>query len=650
MYIKLGTINANRYYDDPNDFIILSEVPSSTMSFESPIRVRSLEELDIWFGKTYPEYQYLRELVESGVVLYLYKPVCPGSLELSEYQDEYLEDDIPYPSIDYIKEYVIGEENTKYHSNDGIWIYLSGEWILETDYILSNDLSISTYNRDTLVLTKDAKFCHPEYSKEGVVIPETSDLSITFSDSPGIYVSKIEWTGNSLGEGEYLGIESDGNWTIYYESGYNKIKTTLGGSPRYKKVSGFSDLIDKISENFSKVIRLSDKVVRLYSTERRDLISMNTFSEISVSWDEKEENNLIFSNISQESEGYVYFWSKTIGRDRNEYDLEESRISITIEDTGEDGYVIWISRYGYSEYYLGHVKGDLEEEGILDKITRESKLVRCDVSGVIEKLPEGKFYLGGAEVEEPAAEWYINSMNALVGDTLEDSICPDFFMIPDLSLYGERSDERLFLPYATAGNFQYLISENSEDEYKKNYLGDTENRLLYFYGDIQYKYQKRPSYYIYLRCLLENNQGYQVRDIIYNSGNNPYVDIEELEEYKCNYLVSNNQVYYYNKYQNGKDYITSGQMRFIMGKVYREIQKRRWEIIGQKFNTLIENKINEIVQSVAIFSNVRSIQITSYLPFPELESIDVEVDIYTRELLKNNVTLDITINYKKYGN
>ena len=120
--------------------------------------------------------------------------------------------------------------------------------------------------------------------------------------------------------------------------------------------------------------------------------------------------------------------------------------------------------------------------------------------------------------------------------------------------------------------------------------------------------------------------------------------------YKCNYLVSNNQVYYYNKYQNGEDYITSGLMRFIMGKIYREVQKRRWEIIGQKFNALIKKKIDEIVQSVSVFENVKSIEITNYLAYQELESLELEVDIWTRELLQNNVTLDITINYKKYGN
>jgi hypothetical protein len=649
MYIKLGTIKANRYYDDPNDFIILSEVPSSSMSFESPTRVRSLDELNIWFGKTYPEYQYLRELIESGTTLYLYKPVCPGSINLSGYSDNYLEDTIPYPSIDYLRENIKGEEKVKYHSNDGIWLYINNSWIRESDYILSEDYTVSFYNRDTLVLSGNSMVCHPKYS-ENEFTGDEEEFKINYSDSSGVYVSRLEWSGENFKEGEYLGINASGSWTIYYASGYNDIRKKLGTGPVYKKVTGFQSLVEEISRKFDKIVEVSNNTAILYSKDRRDLINMNTFSSISITWEEEEENKLIFSNILDSSSGYVSFWSKTIGKDRDEYNLDESRISISIENVGPDGYVIWISRYGYSEYFIGHIKGTLEEEGIFDRISKESKLVRCEISRNLEELPEGRFYLDGAEIENPTAEWYRKSMDLLVGDTLEDSVSPDFFMIPDLSLYGERQDEQIFLPYATAGNFQYLISETSEEDYKKNYLSDPENRLLYFYGEIKYRMQERPAYYIYLRNLLENNQGLQTKDIIYNSGNNPYIDQEELEEYKCNYLVSNNQVYYYNKYQSGKDYITSGMLRFIMGKVYREVQKRRWEIIGQKFNTLIENKINEIVQSVAIFSNVKSIQITSYLPFPELDLIEVEVEIYTRELLKNNVTLDITINYKKYGN
>ena len=175
-------------------------------------------------------------------------------------------------------------------------------------------------------------------------------------------------------------------------------------------------------------------------------------SSVSISWAMEEEESLIYSNILNSGEGNISFWSRTIGRDSNEYDIDESRIKVSIENALEDGYIIRISRYGYTEYYIGHLNGTPENEGVFDRINKTSKLVYCKLNN-INKLPEGNFYLDGAKIEIPVAEWYRKSMDMLVGGTLEDSIIPDFFMIPDLSLYGEREDEKLFLPYATAGNF-----------------------------------------------------------------------------------------------------------------------------------------------------------------------------------------------------
>ena len=97
----------------------------------------------------------------------------------------------------------------------------------------------------------------------------------------------------------------------------------------------------------------------------------------------------------------------------------------------------------------------------------------------------------------------------------------------------------------------------------------------------------------------------------------------------------------------GDDYITSGTLRFIIGKIYREIQKHRWRIIGQKFNALMENKVTQILQRPSEFSQVKSIEITRFYPQPEQNLLSIEIEVYTRELLKNNITLDVTINYKK---
>ena len=666
MYIKLGTIKANRYYDDPDDFMILSEVPSSSMSYESPTRVRSLDELDIWFGKTYSEYSYLPELIESGVTLYLYKPVNPGTQDTTNYIDMYLEGTTKFPSIDYIKEYIPARSNTRYHSADGIWIFYDNSWILEND-LVSEESSKSLLNRDTLIISESGKYCHPNYFPDNGKVFKTPEVTpeITYSRDSGVYVTKISWTGEPILNGEYLGFKSlSGRWIICHKGDGEDIKNKFGRTSTitYKSINDFEDLVNIIGSDYTLKKAVSDKEYLIYSNTRRDIIDMVSISSVSIE-QAKEEEDVIYSNILNSSEGIACFWSKTIGRDSNIYDIDESRIKISIEDALEDGYIIKILRYGYSEYYIGNIKGAPGEEGILDRINRESKLVYCSTEN-LEKLPEGEFYLDGAKTENPTAEWYKKSMKLLIGETLEDSIVPDFFMIPNISLFGERNDEQIFLPYATAGEFQFLISEIKE-EYLDNYLGDKENRLLYFYGNMIYQNQLRPSYYLYLKNLLENlgNAKYQAKDIIYKPilnediGNeekvhNPYMMSKEgiLERYKCNYLVSNNQYYYYNKYQNGENYTTSGILRFIIGKLYREIQKRRWEIIGQKFNSLMKKKIEGIINRVAIFSNVKSMKISSYFPYPELELLDVEVDIWTKELLQNNITLDITINYKKYGN
>ena len=61
----------------------------------------------------------------------------------------------------------------------------------------------------------------------------------------------------------------------------------------------------------------------------------------------------------------------------------------------------------------------------------------------------------------------------------------------------------------------------------------------------------------------------------------------------------------------------------------------------------MENKVTQILQRPSEFSQVKSIEITRFYPQPEQNLLSIEIEVYTRELLKNNITLDVTINYKK---
>ena len=99
MYLNLGKTNIKYKSGYKDDFIILSEVVNSQLSYENPILIRTKDELDIWFGKNFDSRDYFDELLKQNVTLYLYKPV---SNELAEYSEEnYIDLDLyyPYPEI-----------------------------------------------------------------------------------------------------------------------------------------------------------------------------------------------------------------------------------------------------------------------------------------------------------------------------------------------------------------------------------------------------------------------------------------------------------------------------------------------------------------------------------------------------------------------
>ena len=69
---SLNLINSS---EEKEKFIILAEVVDSTMGFEKPVFVTNPDELLIWFGKNFQEYNYLRKLLLlKDVVLYLVRP------------------------------------------------------------------------------------------------------------------------------------------------------------------------------------------------------------------------------------------------------------------------------------------------------------------------------------------------------------------------------------------------------------------------------------------------------------------------------------------------------------------------------------------------------------------------------------------------
>ena len=49
MYLELGKVKKKYETESIDDFMIISEIPNSQLSYEKPILVRTMDELDIWF-------------------------------------------------------------------------------------------------------------------------------------------------------------------------------------------------------------------------------------------------------------------------------------------------------------------------------------------------------------------------------------------------------------------------------------------------------------------------------------------------------------------------------------------------------------------------------------------------------------------------
>ena len=185
-----------------------------------------------------------------------------------------------------------------------------------------------------------------------------------------------------------------------------------------------------------------------------------------------------------------------------------------------------------------------------------------------------------------------------------------------------------------------------------NLKNEPDNRLIYFFQDMTVYGRRRPGYYVYLLGLFNDIYSATTTTINYNNfTSNPYVDEEfegTLAEYKSNYLVGNNQIFYYKDYQNGNPYNSTGWMRFAVGKITRELQRNRAKYIGKRNNVEIENGIKEVLSNIVRrFSIIDQIEILSFLVSSSENRIDISLNTKVKDLVDNNIGLDITINYNE---
>jgi len=670
MYIKLGTIGVNYSRPSINDFMIFSEVPNTRLSYESPVVVRTLDELDIWFGRSCADYFQLRSVINKNGVLYLYGPTSTSqssSIDISGYTEVWYDDEnhIPFPES-VIKDYGYTGEAGKKYNIDGTWFIwndIEGVWVSEgalPQY--TQNVSQSLNNRDTLVIDRFGNSCSARYRKDAYGVEELysgmTGSGVNLGGTGNTYNIVIDSSpSTSLGNG-YLALRSNNQYYLFL-SGTSGSETD-GTNPK----SWFPGLLSsQIVEGLETVGELSlaikdklgfesvqngDKTI-LWSEDKFEYSEICKFSntDIAIYIDEDTNNDLLYLSIKPNTA--LEFWSKTIGRDVDIYD-DSRDISVSIENLGDGEYRVEIRRYEYSEIFTGRFNTGIGETRLDHKISKESKLVYCALRSTDfnfgTNIYKGK--LRGAKAESVETGYFWNSLRLL----MEEEVYPDFFLVPNLSLFGNVRNDQYFLDYAQEKNMQFLVSLNTMEEVEGNIglIQDTENRIMYFNGDIKVNSYYFPSYYPFISGILKNSYVFSAQNIenklLINV--NPYNTEENLlDQAKCNYLVCNNQKYYYRKYNSGSNYITTAWRRFIIGKVYRELEKNKWEYLATRVDGLIRNKIDEILKRISTnFSSIRSIEITSYVPNPAENTIDLEIDVYTTDLVDNNIKLDITINYK----
>ena len=710
MYIKLGSTTLNYPSIPYDDFMVFSEVIDSQVGYEKPILVRTIEQLDKWFGRDFTSRDYFEELINSGVTLLLTKPLGSYTNDLgiefsgdgiTVVDDIYTFNSLP-TTTDQTKVYKVYNPNGTGEFTgtlgDTEITYDLYRWIADNEsipdgYYKKDDLpniikadSQSLNNRDTLRLFSTDNttiYTHFVYSeRENTGSTEEGSLNLSNLNLDRIELGyqtlvfdivEREDLDNTLQENSYIifpnePTSDDIENTLYYHGNVDEI----GVDSKYYK-EGAKISFDSLDDLFGKLEGVEKVGNRLVANRPID----TTFFYEGLGIDlipnylethhilDRYENSTDSSTDEPINNRIVDFWSKTIGTAGI-----DGNITVTIEESLDEGnYRVIIERFGHLEIFEGPIKVTAGIERLDYRISRLSELVYCDFAEGIEELPTGTWTLKGAIEETYNYESYNNGLDEIFEEA--DRTFPDFFLIPDPSLYvPERntSDENIgehekfykkVLRYAEESGCQVLVENgDTKNNYECNYTNDVFNRLVYFYRSMMLGDVSRPGYYIFIRGLLRDIYSMSTDIIYYKSikdlskDKNSYEEeptvSAKLKEHKCNYLIDNGLMYYYKEYQNGDKFETSIWMRFVLGKIKRELEKNKWKYLGEKNQGKIRENISAILNKVSSnFGIIRDLSILDIRFHLESNKVDVDIETTISDLVKNHMIVNFTINYNK---
>lgn len=680
MYINLGSTNIKYPTLEKDDFMIFSEIVDSQVGYEKPIIVRTVKELDIWFGDTFTSREYFEELLNSGVSLFLYRPInneddssIVGYINYNNFIDNngefYAPTTLPNvgsPNKIYkvynqegLGEYLDNSSGITYDKL--IWISEFSEYTNIKDLPQNNQINTKSWtNRDTLRLNRigsTIEFTHPKYntrpSPMKISSLDTLDLGRVEKGYQTLAFN-LEYKFQPLTDGAYIILPGDDQKTyLFYYKQVPEIDSKYYTPEAVVEVQSVQDVLLQLSKigytyNLDKGI--------LYASFPVQTTYFYNFPGLELTPNYLETHNVL-SSITNDL-GVIDFWSKTIGS--NGY--EEGDISIQIEKLdGNFNYRVTIGRFDYVEVFEGTLEEGTEQERLDYIISKNSNLVYCDLLKE-EELPVGTWKMKGAVREIFTPSFYKKALNEIFKSG--DTVFFDYLLIPDISKYEEDliiddgNHYKIYdtlLEYSELINCQVLIEntliKNTEKEnYLFNYVKDKNNRLVYFYNGLSVKGNGRPGYYLFIRGLLSGIYSITTDLALYNSPiKDPYKqEINNLDNYKSNYLIDNGITYFYKNYLNGKDYITTIWMRFALGKISRELEKNKWSYLSERITGNLIGKIVSILEKVRdSFSIIRYINVTDVEFDYSNNRINLSIETGVSDLIENNISVDITINYNK---
>ena len=523
-FIKLNQqkLNYQQQEKQSDDTFILSDIVDSTISPEYPKIIRTTDELAIYFGTNWDQYDYYVQLLSSGISLLLYKPLL-GNQEIDSYEIKTLDGFPDNPEEGIL--YSIG--------NDRYYIYNKDtDTFIDYDDLPENsgspENSPSWKNRDSLGLSRDgiASNYIPDFSDEEE-LPEEEHI-FNFLEKSEVKQS-IENYGDlddnvtfsflldfsNVDTKEWLNLEEDvyivfikaiskinNRFDIFWVNNHywddvsiiDKLipRTLLDNQAplfyfhNYSKSQVLEDISQILSSELGYNTELQGETIIVRSSE---LLRVNSFSNIPglvitsmesysnqvIEWGLQESTTKDKPNyykVSQNGDkiyykylpsNYLEFYSRLLGKSLDP-------ITITVKKVNNETYQIVVSKLNYSELYYGRLDFDIidgEIRNLEADINKNSKLVYCklhncysveDDSLVISSIPEGTWQLSGGKIETIIPRNRWNGLRALEGINVQE----DFLLISDIQKwrYYGIGDSSYYQEYESLLN--YAITKNCQ--------------------------------------------------------------------------------------------------------------------------------------------------------------------------------------------